>query len=270
MGLPMNQKTIAKYYEKAHDEFVIVKPRLVVYNHRNLRHLLYLLQSEEPISSIEKVYSANKGLVSHVIGGGNAFNVFVRTRTEIDTQGFPVLFKDSCGDYIQTIPQRTCNESNVLDISIPLRRGKFPVNSKDELLKWDSMDWEIFEKISFDTYIPYSKIAKDLNVHQTTIKLRFVNRIKPNTYWLDGYFEGGYSSYTGVMIQTQTDYELGLYDRMSRLSSSAYFLKTFRDKLFILTYIRNVRHLVRYFNFLFEQKLVKEFKYSVCYDYLPR
>lgn len=60
MGYPMNRKTIAKYFKKTHEKYVIVKPRLNIWNHKNLRYRLYLLQSEKPISAIEKAYSANK------------------------------------------------------------------------------------------------------------------------------------------------------------------------------------------------------------------
>lgn len=270
MGYPMNRKTIAKYYRKAHEEYIIVKPRLAVHNHENLKHRLYLLQSKEPISAIRRVYSMNENRISHVIGGGNAFNVFVRARKDIDTLDFPILFQDLCGDYVQTIPQKNCDESSVFNANLPLEKGTFSVGVRKGLLQWDSMDWKICNMISFDPYVTYRWIAEELNVHQTTVKLRFVNNIEPCTYWLSGYFERGYLSYTGVMIQVRTDYEVGLFNRISKLSTSAYFLKTLKDPLFILTYVIDVKSLIRYFNSLLEQRRVEEFKYSVCYDYLPR
>lgn len=270
MGFSMNRKTVAKYFEKAHKKYVIVEPRLGIYNHKNLRYRLYLLQSEEPISAIEKIYHANKGHISHVIGGGNAFNVFVRARNEINTLEFPVLFNGLCGDYFQTVPRMSCDEASVLDADLPLEKGVLSVDCKNKLLSWDSRDWEIFNRISFDPYLRYKRIAEELNVHQTTVKLRFEKNILPCTYWVNAYFEKGYSLYTGIMIQTKTDYEFGLLDRISHLSSSAYFLKTAEGSLFILTYVRKIKTLVRYFNSLLEQKRIKEFKYSVCYDYFPR
>lgn len=266
----MNRKTIAKYYKKAHGKYIILEPSLGIYNHKNLQYHLYLLQSEEPISAIEKVYLANKGHISHVIGGGNAFNVFVRTRRKIDTLEFPVLFEGLCGDYIQTIPQNTCDEFSVLNPRSSLERGMFSIDLRDELLTWDSRDWEIFNRISFSPYLSYKKIAEELNIHQTTVKLRFENNIMPCTYWVNAYFEKGYSSYTGAMIQVKTDYEVGLFERLSRLSASAYFLKSLDGGLFILAYVRKIKALIRYFNSLLEQKQVREFQYSVCYDYLPR
>lgn len=270
MGYPMNRKTIAKYFRKALEKYIILEPSLGIYNHKNLRYYVYLLESTEPISAIERVYLANKGKISHVIGGGNSFNVFVRARGEIDTLEFPVSFSGLCGDYIQTIPRQTCDEEEVLNPDRLLKKGTFPVECRDSLLTWDSRDWEIFDRISFSAYIPYKKVSKELNIHQTTVKLRFERNILPCTYWVNAYFENGYSDYTGVMIQVKTDYERGLYERLSRLSSSAYFLKTVDGRLFVLVYIRKIKALVRYFNSLLELKRVKEFKYSICYDYLPR
>jgi hypothetical protein len=270
MGYPMNRKTIAKYFRKAHEKYIIVKPRLGIYNHKNLRYYVYLLESTKPISAIEKIYSANEDSISHVIGGGNSFNVFVRARGEIDTLEFPVLSSGLCGDYVQTLPRLTCDEELVLNPNSPLKKGTFPIECRDSLLAWDSRDWKIFDKISFDPYIPYKRISEELNVHQTTVKLRFERNIIPCTYWVNAYFEKGYPNYTGAMIQIKTDYERGLYERLSRLSSSAYFLKTVDGRLFILVYVMKIKALVRYFNSLLELKRVKEFKYSVCYDYLPR
>lgn len=76
--------------------------------------------------------------------------------------------------------------------------------------------------------------------------------------------------YTGVMIQVKTDYEQGLFDRISKLSASAYFLKVLEDWLFILVYVVDVKVLIKYFNTLLEQNRIKEYSYSICYDYLPR
>lgn len=241
MGYPMNRKTLAKYYKKAHEKYIILEPSLGIYNHRNLRHHLYLLQSEEPISAIEKIYSANKDHISHVIGGGNAFNVFVRARGEINTLEFPVLFEGLCGDFIQTVPQHTCDEFSVLNPSSPLEGGIFSIDLRDEILTWDSRDWEIFKKVSLSPYLSYKKIAEELNIHQTTVKLRFEKNILPCTYWVNAYFEKGYQSYTGAMIHVRTDYEVGLFERLSRLSASAYFLKSLDGGLFILAYVREIK-----------------------------
>lgn len=76
--------------------------------------------------------------------------------------------------------------------------------------------------------------------------------------------------YTGVMIQVKTDYEQGLFDRISKLSASAYFLKVLEDWLFILVYVVDVKVSIKYFNTLLEQNRIKEYSYSICYDYLPR
>jgi len=85
-------------------------PKLIIHNHENLCHRVYLLQSKKPISGIEKLFSANKRKITHIIGGGNAFNVFLRAKGDIDSLGFRILLKNFCGDYIQTIPQQTCDE----------------------------------------------------------------------------------------------------------------------------------------------------------------
>jgi hypothetical protein len=163
----------------------------------------------------------------------------------------------------------SCDEAAVLNANLPLKKEIFSVDYRDGLLNWDFKDWEIFNRISFDPYLPYKKIAKELNIHQTTVKLRFETNINPCTYWLNAYFEKGYVSYNGVVIQVKTDYERGLLDRMSKLSSSAYFLKTVEGRLFILTYVRKINVLIMYFNRLLEQEHIK-FTYSGCHDYLPR
>jgi len=137
-------------------------------------------------------------------------------------------------------------------------------------LKWDSTDWKIYERIARNPQISFAQIARELDLHQTTIKLRFIEHIIPSTYWLSGYFEKGYLAYTGIMIQVKTAYEYGLYDRLFRLPATAYFLKTEGDWLFILTYVIDVKQLIKYFNELLDQKLIDEFHYTICYDYLPR
>ncbi|MBU7026814.1 MAG: hypothetical protein HXS48_07715 [Theionarchaea archaeon] len=270
MGHPMDRKTIAKYFKKAKDQYIILDPKLIIYNHENLRHRVYLLQSREPISGIKKLYLANKEKIAHVIGGGNAFNMFLRAREDIDPLGFPVMFRSFCGDYMQTIPQQTCDECSVLSADLPLEKGVFSINLGTEPLTWDSIDWNIYNWIAFKPYIPLKQIAEELDLHQTTVKNRFINHIRPATHWLSGYFEKGYLSYTGVMIQVRTDYEQGLFDRISRLSASAYFLKVLEDWLFILVYVVDVKILIKYFNALLEQKRIKEYSYAICYDYLPR
>lgn len=270
MGHPMDRKTIAKYLEKARDQYIILDPKLIIHNHENLRHRVYLLQSEEPISGIEKVYLTNKERITHIIGGGNAFNIFVRAKEDVDPLGFPVLFKSFCGDYIQTIPRPACDERSVLNADLPLKKGAFSVNFDTRLLRWDSTDWDIYNLVAYNPFIPFKMIAQELDLHQTTVKNRFVNHIKPATHWLSGYFEKGYLSYTGVMIQVRTDYEQGLFDRISKLSASSYFLKVLGDWLFILVYVVDVKVLIKYFNSLLEQKRIREYSYVVCYDYLPR
>ena len=270
MGFSMNRKTVAKYFEKAKDKYIIVDPTLIIYNHENFHHRIYLLRSKEPISNIKKLYLANKEKIAHVIGGGNAFNIFVRAKGDIDTLGFRILLKNFCGDYIQTIPQQTCDEYSVLNADLPLKKGIFPIDLGAKSLAWDSTDWNIYNQIAYSPYIPYKHVAEKLGLHQTTVKNRFLNHIKPATYWLTGYFEKGYLLYTGVMIQVKTDYEQGLFDRISKLSASAYFLKVLEDWLFILVYIVDVKVLIKYFNTLLEQNRIKEYSYSICYDYLPR
>ncbi len=270
MGYPMDRKTIAKYFEKAKEYYVILDPKLVIHNHENLRHRVYLLQAKEPISGIEKLYSVNREKMVHVIGGGNAFNIFARAKDDIDPLGFSVLLKNSCGDYVQTIPQQTSSEHSVLDADLPLKKGTFSVNLGTKTLVWDSTDWDVYHRIAYKPYVPFKNIAKELNVHQTTVKKRFVEHIKPATYWLNGYFERGYLSYTGVMVQVRTDYELGLFERISKLSASSYFLKVLEDWLFILVYVIDVKILIKYFNALQEQERIKEYSYTICYDYLPR
>jgi hypothetical protein len=270
MGYPMNRKTIAKYYRKAHEKYIILDPKLVIYNHENLRHRIYLLQSKEPISGIEKIYQSNKEIISHAIGGGNIFKMFIRARQDIDTLGFPVLLKNFCGDYIQTIPKQTCKESHVLDADLSLKRGTLPLNISTKPLLWDSIDWDIYVNINNKPYGPSKWTAKKLNLHQTTVKNRFIKHISPATYWLSGYFEKGYLMYTGVMLQVKTRYELGLFDRISRLSASAYFLKVLDDWLFILAYVVDVKIIIKHFNTLMEQDRIKDFSYMICYDYLPR
>lgn len=270
MGYPMDRKTISKYFEEAKNHYIILDPKLVICNYKNLRHRVYLLQSKEPISGIETLYSVNKEKITHVIGGGNAFNMFVKAREEIDPLEFPILFESFCGECVQTIPQQTCDEYSVLNADLPMKKGELPINLGTKLLKWDSTDWDIYNRVAYKPYIPFKKIAEELNLHQTTVKKRFINHIVPETFWLSGYFEKGYLSYTGVMIQVRTDREQGLFDIISRLSSSAYFLKVLDDWLFILVYIIDVKILIKYFNTLLEQKRIKEYTYTICYDYLPR
>jgi hypothetical protein len=270
MGLPMNQKTIAKYLKKGRDQYIILDPKLIIYNHENLLHRIYLLQSDEPITGIERIYTVNKEKITHVIGGGNNFNIFIRSREDIDTLDFPVVFKGYCGDYIQTIPQKSSKEDSVLAIGPSLNRGKYSLNSPSLSLKWDSKDWEIYKKIAYNPRISFAHIARELDLHQTTVKLRFIEHIAPPTYWLSGYFEKGYLAYTGVMIQVKTLYEHGLYERFSHLSATSYFLKTEGDWLFILVYVIDVKQLIKYFNGLLDQDLIDEFRYTICYDYLPK
>ncbi len=61
MGFSMNRKTVAKYFEKAKDKYIILDPKLIIRNHENLCHRVYLLQSKKPISGIKKLFLLIKG-----------------------------------------------------------------------------------------------------------------------------------------------------------------------------------------------------------------
>ena len=122
-----------------------------------------------------------------------------------------------------------------------LKRGLLP-RTLHKNLEWDPLDWDIYHKTNKKLRsFSYTKIARELETTPTTVRTRFLERIKPECVQINYFFPKGYDLYKYAFLKMKTDFESSLVKALEKLPCTSY-VYPLKESLIVILFHENIDH----------------------------
>ena len=76
-----------------------------------------------------------------------------------------------------------------------------------ENLRWDDIDWRIYDLFSGNVRTEYTGVAREIGVFPNTVKSRFLNKVMPPCVVANYFFPKGYDYYEQAFLRIHSRYE---------------------------------------------------------------
>jgi len=121
------------------------------------------------------------------------------------------------------------------------KRGLLP-RTLHEHLEWDSLDWSIYHKTNDRLRsFSYTKIARELETTPTTVRTRFLEKIRPKCVQINYFFPKGYDLYKYAFLEIKTDYESDIVEALEMLPCTSY-VYPLENSLIIILFHEDIDH----------------------------
>ena len=217
--------TASNYVSKLYEKQISLRPNLILRTFENCFTKAYFFNVEDS-QNLTSMYLklSNNPQLSYMLLLSGKYDFFVTSKYDLAFKGLTIKKKTTLFTPIYTIPlgwgKETKDAFKTFADSSP-EKGKIERKMED-WLPWDKIHFEIFENLKNNVQLPFSRVAKAVNLSQTTVKKYFDRYILPYCDIAHYFFPKGYQNYRQSLIVLKSKYERGLIDSLSRLPCTTY------------------------------------------------
>ena len=217
--------TASNYISKLYEKQISLRPNLILRTFENCFTKAYFLNvaNSRDITSTYLKLSNNRQL-SYMLLLSGKYDFFVTSKYDLTFEGLIVKKKSTLFTPIYTTPtgweKETKDAFRTVANSSP-EKGKLE-RIMEDWLPWDEIHFKIFEILKNNVQLPFSRVAKEVNLSQTTVKRYFDKYILPHCNIAHYFFPKGYPNYRQSLIILKSKYERGLIDSFCRLPCTTY------------------------------------------------
>lgn len=126
------------------------------------------------------------------------------------------------------------------------------------ILEWNDLDFQIFNHFKDNARKKYREVAREINVHQTTVKRRLFSNILPNCKFIHYFFPRGYKYYNQTFFLIHSKYEQSLVKAFYLLPCTTY-VYPFEKGIGCNIFHRNINALLTMMEKLKSEKVIDSF-----------
>ena len=268
-GRGKNRDTISRYLNEAFENYIITKPRLTLANHEGSTLYAYLLKCPESRTQTYEALMQHPEVLYAALLYGD-YHIFFTSRS--NTIPLSCLYEMSpIFTPIYTFPDGwNRSERQCLDIithytfedSI-LPREVFPP------LKWDPLDWQIYNACRMDIRFNLRTIAESLNTTYETVRQHFYKNVLPQTIQCVGFFPQGLFNYSVLYFLVKTPHEHSLVSALSKLQTSC-VIWPLRNHLVCMLYFQKLDYFLSTIYLLEKKKIFERYYFLFPLEYFER
>ncbi len=225
-GRGKSRSTASNYVLKLYRRKISFHPNLVLRPYENCFTMAYFLKARNPQDITDSfVTLSENSSISYMLLLSGQYDFFVTTRHDLTfDETFKVKKKSILYTPIYTQPQGWNSEMKAAFKSVAnsaLAKGKIEREMGD-FLPWENIHFRIFDIMKHNVQMPFIDVARETDLSLNTVKKYFNENILPYCDIAHYFFPKGYDHYQKSLIITQTNYEKGLVNSLSKLPCTSY------------------------------------------------
>jgi len=227
-GIGRRRATVSQYVNHMYNCQISLKPNLYFKNLEGFQRKAYFCRNEEG-NNVGKIFETLKKdeKITYVVLISGHSDFFLTSRnpnlnvTQYDvkimeeTQLFSPIYTRSQG---WNLPFKKAARNM---LKSEFERGLLPRKTEGIFLM-EELDSKIFEIMKHDARMPFTQVAKNLNVFSGTIKDHFYKKVLPLCNVAHYFFPLGYSNYMESYFRIHTEYEESLVKSLELLLCTSY------------------------------------------------
>lgn len=156
-------------------------------------------------------------------------------------------------------PELECLKKFVIHFDEP-----FLLETSEDVLDWDKMDWKLFDLLSSDLRMKFADLSKRTGLGWRPIKTRIENKILPCVNVATYLFPRGQLSYQQLYLDFETDFQGNFLNALNYMHTTTYLIRIGKKRLGIFLFPQNVNNILRIFKKFEKEGIIDDFRY-----YLP-
>ncbi len=225
-GRGKRRSTVASYLKKMYDLEISWHPHLIMKTFQKPKRKAFFLKKR----SQDRIYQTFERLAeqtNYALFLSGECNYYVTSRNEdIDFDEFGVEIVEESMLYTPIFIKPLGWKNDFSEATKKIENFSFKKGylKRDiqEALKWSDLDFEIFTRMKDNGRKRYSDVAKEIEVHSTTVKRHFMDNILPNCEFVHYFFPMGYKFYNKAFFLIRSEYELSLVRAFRLLPCTTY------------------------------------------------
>lgn len=239
-GRGRSPSTFSWHIRNMYAKKISKEPQIVLKSHTNVHATAYLCEYERDRGFHDIILRLNDDKeISYALALSSKRFFITSINQDLDFEKYDMNIEEKSILYTPIYPiprgwnikieKALSNFSNTVS-----KRGLLP-RTLNRNLEWDSLDWNIYHKTNKRLRsLSYTKIAKDLETTPTTVRNRFLEKIKPKCTQINYFFPKGYDFYKYAFLKIKTDFESDIVKALEKLPCTSYVYPLEKSLIIIL------------------------------------
>ena len=135
------------------------------------------------------------------------------------------------------------------------------INIPEEQLKWDNIDWKLFQMLSRNLRLKYTELGDLVGLGWRPIKKRIEESIIPDCHIATYFFPKGQDNYQQLFLRFTTDFQVNLLKKLNCLQTTTYFLLFSKKDIGIFLFPENINDVLRTFKKIEKEGFISDLRY---------
>lgn len=227
VGRGRSPSTLYKHYQNMLEKKITKNPILILKPFEESQSRAYFCRkdSRDRLSTtFSRLRKDNR--LDYVLFLSGSCDFFITSREDISFEEHQLTIKEEAKLYnpIFTIPQGWRLEtSDALKCMLDYHFQKGNLERKVwNSLKWDHLDWKIYEAMKHNGRKGFTKVARELGVWPKTVQRHFSEHVMPHCTKGHYFFPRGYDFYDKAFLKICSSYERDLTKALEKLPCTSY------------------------------------------------